>query len=88
MAAGTQGNIGVTFEIAAIETIHPQSWDMPVDYVVTERGIYRRSDGQRNDGKLEFLGVPSGAQGSSLSSLVCYAEALAPGNFGEDPAGG
>jgi len=79
--------IGVAFELAAIETIHPQSWDMPVDYVVTERGIYRRNDGQRNGGKLEFLGVPSNAKGSNLSSPVCYAADIAPGYFGDDPAG-
>jgi hypothetical protein len=23
-------------------TIHPQSWDIPMDWVVTERGAYRR----------------------------------------------
>ena len=34
--------IGVTYELARIETIHPQSWDIPVDWVVTERGVYRR----------------------------------------------
>ena len=45
--------IGVAFELAATETIHPQPWDIPMDYVVTERGIYRLGDG-----KLEFLCVP------------------------------
>jgi len=80
--------IGVAFELAAIETIRPQSWDIPVDYVVTERGVYRRNDGQRNDGKLAFLGVPGDAKGSSLSSPVCYADEVAPGYFGDDPAGG
>lgn len=34
--------IGVSYECARIETIHPQSWDVPVDWVVTERGVYRR----------------------------------------------
>ena len=34
--------IGVTYEMATMETIHPQSWDIPVDWVVTERGVYRR----------------------------------------------
>ena len=34
--------IGVTYEMARIATIHPQSWDIPVDWVVTERGTYRR----------------------------------------------
>ena len=45
--------IGVTYESCAIETIHPQPWDIPVDYVVTERGLYRRN----RDG-LAFLGEP------------------------------
>lgn len=72
--------IGVNFELGAIATIRPQPWDMPMDYVVTERGVYRR-DG----GKLEFLGVPGNAKGSSLSSPVCYADEIAPGYFGEEP---
>ena len=72
--------IGVSFELAAIDTIRPQPWDIPMDYVVTERGVYRR-DGDT----LEFLGVPSAAKGSSLSSPVCYADELEPGYFGEDP---
>ncbi len=71
--------IGVTFELAAIETIQPQPWDIPVDYVVTERGVY-----QRDGGKLEFLGVPR-APRTELSSPVCYASEIAPGYFGEDP---
>ncbi len=34
--------IGVASEQARIDTIHPQGWDVPADYVVTERGVYRR----------------------------------------------
>ena len=34
--------IGVTYELARMPTIHPQSWDIPMDWVVTERGRYRR----------------------------------------------
>jgi 5,10-methenyltetrahydrofolate synthetase len=75
--------IGAAFELAAIETIHPQPWDIPVDYVVTERGVYRRSDG-----KLEFLGVPRPPGATPLSSPVCYAAEIAPGYFGDDPADG
>jgi 5,10-methenyltetrahydrofolate synthetase len=71
--------IGVAFEVGAIDTIHPQPWDVPVDYVVTERGVYRR-----DAGRLEFLGVPGNAKGSSLSSPVCYADEIAPGYFGEE----
>jgi len=34
--------IGVSYEIARMPTIHPQGWDIPMDWVVTERGVYRR----------------------------------------------
>ncbi|MGH8746410.1 MAG: 5-formyltetrahydrofolate cyclo-ligase, partial [Burkholderiales bacterium] len=34
--------IGVSYELARLETIHPQAWDIALDYVVTERGVYRR----------------------------------------------
>lgn len=38
--------IGVSYELARLDTIHPQPWDIPVDYLVTERGVYRRDDGE------------------------------------------
>ena len=61
--------VGVTYELAKMDTIHPQSWDIPADYVVTERGVYRRDP----DG-LAFLGEPPGGDDPSvLSSPVCYA---------------
>lgn len=59
--------IGVAYEMARIPTLHPQPWDIPVDYVVTERGVYRRDGGE-----LAFLGEP--AASSELSSPVCYAD--------------
>ena len=34
--------IGVTYELAAMETIQPQDYDIPMDYVVTEQAVYRR----------------------------------------------
>ena len=34
--------IGVSYEMAKMPTIRPQGWDIPVDWVVTERGVYRR----------------------------------------------
>jgi 5,10-methenyltetrahydrofolate synthetase len=34
--------IGISYELTKLDTIHPQSWDLPMDYVVTERGVYRR----------------------------------------------
>ena len=43
--------IGVSYELAKMKTIHPQGWDIPVDWIVTERGVYRR-----DQDKLAFLG--------------------------------
>jgi 5-formyltetrahydrofolate cyclo-ligase len=59
--------IGVAYEQARLETIHPQPWDMPMDYVVSERGVYRRDAGE-----LAFLGAPPPQ--SALASPVCYAD--------------
>jgi len=33
--------IGVSYEMARMETIHPQAWDIAMDWVVTEAGVYR-----------------------------------------------
>jgi 5-formyltetrahydrofolate cyclo-ligase len=61
--------IGISYEQARLHTIHPQPWDIPVDYLVTERGVYRRDP----EG-LAFLGEPqAGDEPSALSSPVCYA---------------
>jgi 5,10-methenyltetrahydrofolate synthetase len=66
--------IGVSYEQARMDTIHPQPWDIPVDYLVTERGVYRRDP----DG-LAFLGAPqAGDDPSALSSPVCYAGDIKP----------
>ncbi len=69
--------IGVSFELARMPTIHPQPWDIPVDYVVTERGVYRRDAGE-----LAFLGEPAAGTPSQLASPVCYADEVAPDYFG------
>lgn len=34
--------IGIAFELGRLSTIHPQPHDIPLDYVVTEAGAYRR----------------------------------------------
>jgi 5-formyltetrahydrofolate cyclo-ligase len=60
--------IGISYELARVETLYPQSWDIPMDYVVTERGVYRRDP----EG-LVFLGQPQDGEPSALSSPVCYA---------------
>jgi 5-formyltetrahydrofolate cyclo-ligase len=67
--------IGVGYELQYLPTIHPQPHDIPLDFVVTERGVHRReADG------LRFLDADGG-----LSSPVCYAGEIAPGYFGDDP---
>ena len=71
--------IGIAYEIAHLDTIHPQPHDIPVDWVVTERGIYRR-DGER----LEFLGAPPPGEPSAYASPVCYAGELDPDYFGRE----
>jgi 5-formyltetrahydrofolate cyclo-ligase len=60
--------IGVTYELAKMQTIHPQDWDIPVDWVVTERGVYRRDP----EG-LAYLGTPLEGEPSAMASPVCYA---------------
>src|SRR3954465_10229996 len=35
--------IGIGFEVQLLETIYPQSFDIPMDLIVTEAGIRRRS---------------------------------------------
>jgi 5-formyltetrahydrofolate cyclo-ligase len=66
--------IGVAYEQAYLKTIQPQPHDIPVDFVVTERGVYRREPQG-----LKFLDDPQG-----FSSPPCYAGEIAPGYFGED----
>ena len=59
--------IGVSYELAKLDTIYPQAWDIPMDYVVTERGVYRRDP----EG-LAYLGEPQRGEGSPMASPVCY----------------
>jgi 5,10-methenyltetrahydrofolate synthetase len=73
--------IGVGYESARIDTIRPRSWDQPLDYLVTERGVYRR-----DAGRLEFLGAPPTGTASDRASPVCYAAEIAPGYFGKEPS--
>lgn len=60
--------IGVSYELARLETIHPQPWDIPMDYVVTERGVYRR-----DPGGLAYLGEAEPGP-AGLASPVCYGD--------------
>lgn len=38
--------IGVGHELARLPTIHPQAHDRPLDFMVTERGVYARDAGR------------------------------------------
>ena len=71
--------IGVSYELSRIESIRPQSWDIPMDWVVTERGVYRRDP----EG-LAFLGEPVPGELGALASPVCYAHELDPGRTDTD----
>ena len=69
--------IGISYEMARMESIRPQRWDIPMDWVVTERGVYRRDP----EG-LVFLGAPADGEPSALASPVCYADEVDPERFG------
>jgi 5-formyltetrahydrofolate cyclo-ligase len=93
--------IGVAFDCARIETIHPQPYDIALDFIVTESGIYA-ARGEKLEA-LAAAAVDAVAQElvaarrlahaaatvpdpGGFSSPVCYARELAPGYFGEDAA--
>jgi len=65
--------IGVGYELGRIPTIRPQAWDVPMDWIVTERGVYRR-----DPGGLVFLGDAAPGSPGALASPVCYADEIAP----------
>ena len=64
--------IGIGYELARIRTIRPQAWDIPMDWVVTERGVYRR-----DPGGLVFLGDRSQGPPGAPASPVCHADEIA-----------
>ena len=86
--------IGVSFELARLATIHPQSHDIPMDFVVTEAGIHAaggsrlaRIDAAECQALAQRLckerGLPRAQQEScGYSSPPCYAGEF-PGYFGE-----
>lgn len=64
--------IGVSFELARLESIDPQWFDIPMDYVVTERGVY-----ERQDGRLALLEPPRVAPPpDGYSSPACLAHEI------------
>ncbi|MGH8744639.1 MAG: 5-formyltetrahydrofolate cyclo-ligase [Burkholderiales bacterium] len=69
--------IGVTYELARLATIFPQTYDLPMDFIVTERGVYERSSG-----KIELLARRGQKpEPGPYSSPACYAHEIAPDYF-------
>jgi 5,10-methenyltetrahydrofolate synthetase len=91
--------VGVSYEALRLDTIFPQPHDVPMDFVVTEAGVY--AGGGRPLQMLEPVQARSrlthlhavrgslreGGQAAGYSSPACYAAEF-PGYFGEDDADG
>ena len=92
-------SIGVSYEMLRLPTIEPQPHDIPMDFIVTEAGIYAgggealtsvdASESRRRTARLmTSRRLPRAAYASNeYSSPVCYADQF-PGYWGEDPTGG
>lgn len=89
--------IGVAYESLRMDSIDPQPYDLPMDFVVTETAIYAAGgepieaiDGsscrQRLARLLAARRLPRAAYRDGLSSPVCYADQF-PGYFGESDKG-
>jgi 5,10-methenyltetrahydrofolate synthetase len=87
--------IGVSYEMLRVETIHPQPHDIPMDFIVTEAGIYS-AGGQpleriepaaschQFNALLSARRLPREAfRAQEYSSPVCYAADF-PNYFGDD----
>lgn len=81
--------IGVAFELSRIASITPQHYDVPMDFVVTELGVYERRDAQLK--RLQSANVASQALAAlralryagdaaqdSSASPPCYAAEFDP----------
>jgi 5-formyltetrahydrofolate cyclo-ligase len=87
--------IGIAYELARLTSIYPQPHDIPMDFVVTETGVYRAEHGKlaalepqasctAARALLKARRTPAGADLSAgYSSPACYAHEIAPGYFGE-----
>jgi 5-formyltetrahydrofolate cyclo-ligase len=92
--------IGVAFECARMDSIHPQAYDIALDFIITESallavnaaGLKAVDASEANKHALELQSARRSAfaaagapDAGSFSSPVCYARELAPGYFGEEP---
>lgn len=90
--------IGVSYEMLRVDTIYPQAHDIPMDFVVTENGVYAgggdplaRIDHDESRRRFARLSIarrlPRAAYPSTgYSSPACYAAEF-PGYWGEDQDG-
>jgi hypothetical protein len=60
--------IGVAFEFAGLPTIRPQPHDVPMDFIVTEAGIYVAKDA--NLVRISAARAPRGAGGLCLATVL------------------
>ena len=82
--------IGVSFEILRLATIFPQSHDIPMDFVVTEAGIYRA--GGEKLARLDAAGCAAEMRRLTASRALprcefaaAAAAACAPGGYSSPP---
>jgi hypothetical protein len=92
--------IGVTFDALKLDTLHPQPHDIPMDFVVTEAGIYRAGGraialispadcAKAAKALMESRGLPRNRAGAAdaggYASPACSASEIAPDYFGAQP---
>ena len=76
--------IGVAFELSRMASIEPQPYDIPMDFIITERGVYERRDGWlhrlnsaatvgRAMAALRARRAIDAPPGDSCASAPCYA---------------
>jgi 5-formyltetrahydrofolate cyclo-ligase len=86
--------IGVAYEMLRLPTIYPQPHDVPMDFVITEAGIYAASEGKlqrlehadsrsRASRLMTARRLPRAEHASGYSSPACYGSEF-PGYWGED----
>jgi 5,10-methenyltetrahydrofolate synthetase len=91
-------SIGVAYELARLDCVHPHAADVVMDFVVTEAGIYVAGGAPlvKVDGEdcrrcfaalLAARRLPRASCGAGYSSPVCYAAEF-PEYFGGDGGGG
>lgn len=86
--------IGVAFELSRIDTIHPQDYDIPMDFIVTEAGIHhvgaqglQRLQGPAQAAQLAAELIARRHPSASRTSPTCYGGETGYWGNPADPAG-